>query len=444
MKVKMLSRNLEDALRETKKDIHKVPRNYKQSLHPFEVTREYTRVLNAVKLERVFAKPFLGSFDEHRDGISCLSKHPQHLSTAYSGSCDGEIRIWNIGERKCLKSLTAHVGFVRGICFNTKSETMLSCGDDKVIKQWSLADLFENQADDPAVTIIGKTLYTGMDHHRKQDVFSTCGQQIDVWDEEKVEPVRTYKDNNTSVSIKFNQSETNYLLSTLTDRSVALFDIRHPFVIRKVVMKMNSNAAVWNPLKPLFFTAANEDYNLYTFDMRKMNVPVVIHKDHISAVMDLDFSPTGEEFVSGSYDKTIRIFPSKGGHSRDVYHTKRMQRVSCVKWSLDSRFIYSASDDMVIRVWKANASEKLGVLKPREKEAFCYSQALKNKFAQHPQVKRIARHRHVPRHVYTAAQEHRIIHDSLKRKETNKRLHSKPGTVPFISEKNKKIVSEIQ
>ena len=35
-------------------------RNYDPNLHPFQVPREYTRAINAVKLERVFAKPFLG------------------------------------------------------------------------------------------------------------------------------------------------------------------------------------------------------------------------------------------------------------------------------------------------------------------------------------------------------------------------------------------------
>ena len=35
----------------------------------------------------------------------------------------------------------------------------------------------------------------------------------------------------------------------------------------------------------------------------------MIHKDHVTAVLDIDFSPTGREFVTGSFDKTIRIFP---------------------------------------------------------------------------------------------------------------------------------------
>ena len=48
---------------------------------------------------------------------------------------------------------------------------------------------------------------------------------------------------------------------------------------------------------------------------------------------------------------------------REVYHTKRMQRVICVSWSLDDKYIISGSDEMNLRVWKANASQKLGVVR---------------------------------------------------------------------------------
>jgi WD repeat and SOF domain-containing protein 1 len=57
---------------------------------------------------------------------------------------------------------------------------------------------------------------------------------------------------------------------------------------------------------------------LYSFDIRYLQRPFNIHKDHVAAVIDVDYAPTGKEFVSGSYDKTIRIFPADKGHSRFV------------------------------------------------------------------------------------------------------------------------------
>ncbi len=88
MKVKVLLRNPQDYIRQRKSDIHKVPRNLDPALHPLEGPREYVRALNATKLERVFAKPFITSLSGHTDGVYCLTKHPTQLSTVLSGTCN--------------------------------------------------------------------------------------------------------------------------------------------------------------------------------------------------------------------------------------------------------------------------------------------------------------------------------------------------------------------
>lgn len=62
--------------------------------------------------------------------------------------------------------------------------------------------------------------------------------------------------------------------------------------------------------------------SLYTFDVRKFESPIQIHMDHVSAVTYVDYSPTGKEFVSGGYDKSIRIFDS------------HKVRFSCIKFLL--------------------------------------------------------------------------------------------------------------
>jgi len=59
----------------------------------------------------------------------------------------------------------------------------------------------------------------------------------------------------------------------------------------------------------------------------RLDIALNVHKGHVNAVMDVAYSPTGKEFVTGSYDRTVRIWSASGtGKSREVYHTKRMQR----------------------------------------------------------------------------------------------------------------------
>ena len=37
-----------------------------------------------------------------------------------------------------------------------------------------------------------------------------------------------------------------------------------------------------------------------------MKSALTVHRDHVSAVLGVDYSPTGRQFVSGSYDKTVQ------------------------------------------------------------------------------------------------------------------------------------------
>uniref|UniRef100_A0A8C0W6K4 Uncharacterized protein n=1 Tax=Castor canadensis TaxID=51338 RepID=A0A8C0W6K4_CASCN len=170
MKVKMQSWNLDNYVRETKFDLQGVPRNYDPTLHPFEVPQEYVRALNATKLERVFAKAFLASLDGHRDGVNCLAKHPKSLATVLSGACDGE--------------------------------------------QWKMDGPGYGE-EEPLHTILGKTVYTGIDHHWKDPAFVTCGQQVDIWDEQRTSPICSMTWGFDSInSVKFNPIET-FLLGNI-------------------------------------------------------------------------------------------------------------------------------------------------------------------------------------------------------------------------------------
>ena len=60
MKIKTISRTEEDFSRKTTNDIVKVHFNRDPALHPFEKAREYTKAIVATKLEKIFAKPFIG------------------------------------------------------------------------------------------------------------------------------------------------------------------------------------------------------------------------------------------------------------------------------------------------------------------------------------------------------------------------------------------------
>jgi len=152
---------------------------------------------------------------------------------------------------------------------------------------------------------------------------------------------------------------------------------------------MKTNAISWNPMEAYHFSFANDDHNCYTFDMRRLQIALNVHTDHVSAVMDISYSPTGVEFVTGSFDKTVRIFPVNEGRSREVYHTKRMQRIFATKYTADAKFVLSASDDTNIRLWKSDAAQPLKILTPREQQKIEYDKKLTDRYKNLPEIRRI-------------------------------------------------------
>lgn len=455
MKVKTISRSSDTYVPVRNSQESSLPRNLNPALHPFERAREYTRAVTATKMERMFAQPFIGQLGEgHRDGIYTIAKNFNTTNQIASGSGDGVIKYWDLTSRDEVTSFKAHYGMVSGLCVTPNQEQrklMLSCGDDKTIKLWSVnkndfeedindTELYQSKNQGLVKTWLGEHAFKGIDHHFTDDLFVTGGASIQLWDLKRSKYISdlTWGADNIN-TVKFNNTQTNVLASCGSDNSIVLYDIRTNSPIQKVVTELKNNAIAWNPMEAYNFASGCEDHNAYYWDMRNLSRSINVYKDHVSAIMDLDFLPTGDELVTGSYDKTIRIYKTRSGHLRDIYHTQRMQHVFSVKFSTDARYILSGSDDANIRLWRAKSNDRANIKSAKQRSAMEYDDALKERYKFMPEVKRIARHRHVPKVVKKAQEIKRTEYESLKRRQDNERRHSKPGSKPRVSDREKHI-----
>ena len=132
-------------------------RNLNPLMHPFARARERTRALNAAKMDRMFAKPFVDSLGGHVDGVEVLVRQQGSLTTLASGSWDGgmcvllvppfpffDLRfltgliVHNLSSKEQIVNLPqAHRGKVAGLCF-ADDNRLLSCGVDRNIKLWAV------------------------------------------------------------------------------------------------------------------------------------------------------------------------------------------------------------------------------------------------------------------------------------------------------------------
>lgn len=422
----------------------KQPRNLDPALHPFERAREYTRALNAVKLERMFAAPFLAELGRgHVDGVYSMAKDPNSLTRFASGSGDGVVKVWNLTSREETWHTTAHENIVKGMCW-TKDQKLLTCATDRTVKLFDPSNTTSGAA--PISSWLGTNAFTSISHHRSRNSFAVSSGAISIYDLERhtaaPEVLQWPTSTDTITNVSFNQVETSILASCASDRSIVLYDLRTSMPLHKTVLNFASNAIAWNPMEAFNLAVANEDHNVYIFDMRKFDRALNILKNHVAAVMDVEFSPTGEELVTASYDRTIRLWNRDKGHSRDIYHTKRMQRVFCARWTPDSTYILSGSDDGNIRLWRANASQRQGVKSTRQREALEYNEALVSRYSHMPEVRRIKRHRHIPKVIKRAGDIKNEELKSIKRREENERKHTKKQFEKRKSEREKMVLTK--
>ena len=439
VKIKAISRDRRDFAPSTSSELAKVQRSQQPELHPFERGREYVRALNAVKLDKHFAKPFVGALSGHMDGVHCLAKSPATLTTLASGGCDGEVIRWDLTSREVVWRANAHAGFVRGLAFSRAGHHFVSASDDKTVKLWS-ASAARDDNEAPLATFLGRHAFTDVDHHRKEHSFATGGPTLLLWDTARSEPVQSFEWGADSITrVRFNPAQANLVGALSNDRSVTIYDLRTGSATQKAVMQTRSNALCWNPMEPMHFTVASEDHNLYTFDMRKLDHALTVHTDHVSAVLAVDYAPTGKQFVSGSYDRTVRVWSIGQPKSETVYHTKRMQRLFSVLWSADDAYVLSGSDDTNVRLWRStpNARATEGNARLRRKRE--YEEALVEKHKHLPAIKRIKNHQHLPRNIIKAAAVKETVFGNIAKRERRRQAHSKPGTVVIKSAKKKKV-----
>ncbi|CAE6480052.1 unnamed protein product [Rhizoctonia solani] len=270
MKISVLRHDPKAHLPQRKGDATPITRNLDPLAHPFARARERTRALNAAKIERMFAKPFVASLEGHIDGVYTLATKAGDLETITSGSGDGEIIVHNLSTRRhLLKFPGAHKGIVSAITY-AGGPRLLSCGVDRTIKLWdtslrsdeeegttrALLNVFPGK-----VAFNDRTLPNGPTLRDDVEYRSTMGRnqvgtiisenanrQIDRTNRSSPVSDLTFPTSNETITaLRFNLAESSILATTGTDRTLTLYDIRTGKAERRLVMQMRANALSWSP-----------------------------------------------------------------------------------------------------------------------------------------------------------------------------------------------------
>lgn len=396
MKIDTIYHPIGDRRKERKGDAGMRRYNKDPIYHPMMLEREYTRALNATKMERMFAKPFVASFGQRGEGIWCIAKDSA-LSTFAAASYDNKITIWNIHTRKLLSEQKFDEKIL-SLAYSANTGLYVA-QNECVINRNSkyTANSLINSVD-----LLGNTIASG------------TAKGVSLFEIDRYSPTNVYEKRGVS-KVKLNSSF-KHTMAAATQHGVSLYDNR----VGKEYASIDGlgvNCVEFNPSQGFTLATGNEDGNTLIYDMRELTKPLNTLRGHVGPVVSLSYNPNGKEIATGSFDHTIRIFDVHGRKSRDCYYNDRMHIVHGLTHSNDGQFLVSGSDDGSIRLWKAQAARRTGPVSRHEKDAIEYREALKDKFKNVAEIQRISKHRFLPRELRHKMRAKHESHEAALRKE---------------------------
>ncbi|KAG5459012.1 MAG: quinon protein alcohol dehydrogenase-like superfamily [Olpidium bornovanus] len=303
----------------------------------------------------------------------------------FSGSEDCSIRLWNLNTSSAVFTLDGHVSVVRGLSVTPDGTRLVSGARDKIVHVWNVAKkrqevaytVFESLESigllEEGTVLPDGTLVAG------KHIIYTGGEKgyIQFWDLSNGQCI--YQQNVASANkraltdVIYSRS-TNSLISITSDQTILFHSLTAGFPLTRQIAGYNEevvDVAFVGPLSPdgaetLLAVATNSEqvriYDLERFDCTLLS-------GHTDIVLCLDRSRDGRILVTGSKDKTARIWsvdPLAEDKVRELAvctgHAEALGAVAlCRK---EKNFLLTGSQDRTVKMWDTSG---IASVRPGEK-----------------------------------------------------------------------------
>ncbi|KAJ7861893.1 hypothetical protein B0H13DRAFT_1726283 [Mycena leptocephala] len=275
----------------------------------------------------------------HTDWVHSVAFSPDGTRIV-SGSDDETIRIWNAATGEAVGTpLEGHTHWVRSVAFSPDGTRIVSGSDDETIRIWNAATgeavgtPLEGHTDSVcsvAFSPDGTRIVSGSDDETIRIWNAATGEAVGTPLEGHTHSVRSvaFSPDGTRI-VSGSDDETIRIWNAATGEAVGTPLEGHTHWVRSVAFSPDgTRIAVGTPLE-----------------------------GHTDSVCSVAFSPDGTRIVSGSGDKTIRIWNAATGEAVGTPLEGHTDWVYSVAFSPDGTQIVSGSGDKTIRIWNAATGE---------------------------------------------------------------------------------------
>ncbi|OAG31538.1 WD repeat and SOF domain-containing protein 1 [Nematocida displodere] len=397
-----------------------------------ERQKEYIRAVKEVKLDYLFSKPFVCSLGGHKEGITRIVKSPTDNNVIASVSYEGGIHVWDLCARTSIEYIHKKGHTTNAVAF-LQDKLMYSYKNNIVLKD--INGLTKNSTK-TETEFLSKNAVLDIAPGKDDGFFVSTVEGIEVFDKERIKPVATYKSDRQCTRLLWNK-QLEWLVYSVESNQVVGYDTRTGSREFAVTAGSEVNAISIDPSQTNHFAAAlnSGEIRVYNIAFIKPNPEKAyetsfarVFRGHASPTLDLEYSMNGKHLVTGSLDRTVRVFNNDLYHNQEnIYHNRRMLGVNAVCCTNDNNYVISGSVDANLRVWKLDATRSLKVLSHREEESRLAGALLMEKYRDVQELSALKRHKVVPKRL-KGEMRNRYHHvQSVKRKERNVREFNGPS-----------------
>jgi len=305
---------------------------------------------------------------------------------AISGSWDKTLRVWDLEGDQPPRVLEGHTGWVCAVAPTADSKRAVSGSTDNTLRVW---DLEGNQPPRVLEGHTGGSYAVALTADGKRAVSCSDDNALRVWDLEGNQPPRVlkgYTDRENAVALTADGKRAvscswDYLRIHFADNTLRIWDLegnQPPRVLKGHTHRVLAVALTADGKRAV---SGSEDNTLRVWDLEGNQPPRVIaipngcvfngcvikvttsegREWHTSYVLAVALTADGKRAVSGSTDKTLRVWDLESGQCLRVLegHSGSVRSVSV---TLDGRWAVSGSRDNTLRVWDLESGACLHTL----------------------------------------------------------------------------------
>ncbi|MCG8406939.1 MAG: protein kinase [Phycisphaerales bacterium] len=263
-----------------------------------------------------------------------------------SGSGDRTIRIWDYLTGACLRTLDGHTNVVNCVRFSPDGNRVASSSTDSTVRIWRVST---------GEQIVS---YRGHEHRVDPVVFSPDGSlvasadqlgKIEIWETDTGRRVRSFNAHHLTVSKLAWTDDDEHIISACTDLTIRTWSVATGNLINEI--KTTGDSVSLNVIEGAKgrLIASNDFGNVVVRDAVTGDV-VVNFSGHSQVVCSLASTPDRKILISGSMDRTVRLWSLESGKPISTLKGHNGGVLSCAV-NDKAATIVTGGDDGQIKIW---------------------------------------------------------------------------------------------